>query len=102
MLVSALIYFGLIVGGGVLVALDGLQGGHLLRATIIGGLTLLAFVIWLRIVSVNWRALNHVEEPQTFQPDETVWGVGGPAMREPGSTGIARTLRPPKADQDQD
>jgi hypothetical protein len=27
-----------------------------------------------------------------------IWGVGGPAMREPGSTGIVRTLRAPPDD----
>ena len=30
--------------------------------------------------------------------DTGVWGVGGPAMREPGSTGIARALQAPRDD----
>jgi hypothetical protein len=30
--------------------------------------------------------------------DTGVWGVGGPAMREPGSTGIVRALQVPRED----
>ncbi|MFO1401380.1 MAG: hypothetical protein U1F06_09535 [Steroidobacteraceae bacterium] len=30
--------------------------------------------------------------------DTGIWGVGGPAMREPGSTGILRSLKAPGED----
>lgn len=30
--------------------------------------------------------------------DTGVWGVGGPAMREPGSTGVLRALQVPRED----
>ncbi len=32
--------------------------------------------------------------------DTGIWGVGGPAMREPGSTGILRTLEVPGESSD--
>lgn len=103
-LTSALLYFVLIVGGGALIAFDSLQSGRWLRAMIVIGLALLASVIWLRMVAINRRGVRHdAEPPPAVPPEETgVWGVGGPAMREPGSTGILHTLRPPRADRDED
>ncbi len=76
----------------------------LLITLIIVGLALLAFVIWLRVVAANRRGVRREAEPPFATPPEDtgVWGVGGPAMREPGSTGIVHTLRPPRADQDDD
>lgn len=69
--------------------------GALLVTLIVVGVAVLVFVIWRRSVAA--------EPPPATPPEEAdIWGVGGPAMRQPGSTGIARTLRPPRADQDDD
>lgn len=38
-----------------------------------------------------------VHAPDAIE-DTGVWGVGGPAMREPGSTGILRALEAPRED----
>ncbi len=38
-----------------------------------------------------------VRAPDSFE-ETGVWGVGGPGMREPGSTGILRTLKTPAED----
>jgi hypothetical protein len=66
------------------------------RATLLGLALLLVFGVWLRVMSLNWQALGDaethaIEEPPVTpaDPDEGtgIWGVGGPAMREPGSTG---------------
>jgi hypothetical protein len=101
---SGFLYFLLIVGGGALIVVDGLQAGRRVQAVFIGALALLAFVLWVRIVLTTWRSLRaDAEELPAVSADETgIWGVGGPAMREPGSTGIMRGLRPPRADDEQD
>ena len=66
------------------------------RATLLGLALLLVFGVWLRVMSLNWQALGDaethaIEESPVTVPDPDdgtgIWGVGGPAMREPGSTG---------------
>lgn len=107
-LVSGFLYVVLIVGGASLILLDGWQGGHVWRSLFIGALAVVALLIWLRIVMTNWRAIDSRFDPRDIPPvapdgtgeDTGIWGVGGPAMREPGSTGIARTLRSPRGEQD--
>jgi hypothetical protein len=105
--VSGLLYVVMIVGGATLVLVDGWQTGRTIRWLVIGGLALLALVLWIRIVLANWRAINarseEVEVPRLTNNNEDtgIWGVGGPAMREPGTTGIARTLRSPRADEEE-
>jgi hypothetical protein len=105
--VSGLLYCLLIVGGGALIIVDGWKSGRALTALAIAGLMVLALVIWLRSMLTNWRAINaQTEQLELSQlantnEDTGVWGVGGPAMREPGSTGIARTLRGPRADEEE-
>jgi hypothetical protein len=104
---SGLLYFILIVGGGALIVVDGWQSDRTLRAVTIGGLALIALLIWVRIVLANWRAINAQSENPDIprltggNEDTGIWGVGGPGMREPGSTGIARTLRGPRADEEE-
>jgi len=100
--ISGLLYFVMIVGAGALVLIDGVQGGRWLRALVIGGLAVIAFVLWVRIVIANWRALRRAHESLAAPEDTGIWGVGGPAMREPGNTGIVHTLRPPRADRDEE
>jgi hypothetical protein len=105
--VSGLLYFVLIVGGATLILVDGWQTGRAIRSLVIGGLAMIALVLWIRIVLANWRAINsrseEVEVPRLTNNNEDtgIWGVGGPAMREPGSTGIARTLHSPRADEEE-
>ena len=105
--VSGLLYFALIVGGATLILVDGWQSGRVVRLLVIGGLALIALVLWIRIVLANWRAINaqseEIEVPRLTNNNEDtgIWGVGGPAMREPGNTGIARTLRSPRADEEE-
>jgi len=65
--------------------------GHALRGLLEGAIALLLVTLSLRIMAVNWRAMRpHGELPVVVAdaPDQSgVWGVGGPSMREPGSTG---------------
>lgn len=66
------------------------------RAALLALALLLVFGIWLRVMSLNWQALGDdeahpIEHAPVTPPDPDegtgIWGVGGPAMREPGSTG---------------
>jgi len=71
-----------------------LRSGLGVRATLLGLALLLVFFAWLRIMSLNWSAVQD-DDPADDAPvtpadaDEGtgIWGVGGPAMREPGNTG---------------
>lgn len=52
-----------------------------------------------------WRAMTGDRSRKRVQPmspaddeDISTWGVGGPAMRQPGSTGIERALKLPEDD----
>jgi hypothetical protein len=52
-----------------------------------------------------WRAMTGDRSGQRAQAqspaddeDTSTWGVGGPAMRQPGSTGIERALKLPEDD----
>ncbi len=65
--------------------------GHPLRAAFLAMAPLLLLLLGARIIALNWQA----REPGSVPPgtsadgnDQTGnWGVGGPSMREPGSTG---------------
>ena len=64
------------------------------RAGLLGALLLLVFAAWLRVMSLNWIAVREdaVDRDEPVTPPDAdegtgIWGVGGPAMREPGSTG---------------
>jgi len=64
-----------------------------LRVAVIGLLALVALWLWMRLLRVQWSRLR-VETPGA-EPDseETgIWGVGGPGMRTPGTTGLTRIV----------
>ncbi len=67
------------------------RDGHALRGLAEGAIALLLTVLALRIMAVNWRATRPRGDGPVMVADSTdqsgVWGVGGPSMREPGSTG---------------
>jgi hypothetical protein len=67
------------------------RGGHALRGLFDGAIAVLLVTLSLRIMAVNWRATRPRAEPPVVTADSAdqsgVWGVGGPSMREPGSTG---------------
>ena len=67
------------------------RAGHALRALTEALFSLFLLALSLRIMIVNWRATRAAEDRPVVLPDGTeqtgVWGVGGPSMREPGSTG---------------
>jgi hypothetical protein len=56
-------------------------------------LALSALWLWLRVVRIQWARLR-VMSGSAPESDETgIWGVGGPGIRTPGTTGITRILR---------
>jgi 3-oxoacyl-(acyl-carrier-protein) synthase len=65
--------------------------GHPLRAAFLTMAPLLLLLLTSRIIAVNWRPEDPASDPEGA-PDGTDvtgnWGVGGPSMREPGSTGV--------------
>jgi len=67
------------------------RGGHALRSLAEGATALLLVTLALRIMAVNWRATRPRRDGPVVVADSAdqsgVWGVGGPSMREPGSTG---------------
>lgn len=67
------------------------RGGHALRGLVEGAIAALLVVLALRIMAVNWRATRPRGDDPVATADSAdqsgVWGVGGPSMREPGSTG---------------
>ena len=59
-----------------------------------------ALARWVRAVMGGRQPdLTVVRAPNGVE-DTGIWGVGGPAMREPGSTGIVRALQVPREDAD--
>jgi uncharacterized membrane protein YcjF (UPF0283 family) len=71
------------------------QQGNPWRAAALATAALLLLLLSLRLIFLNWRAMD----PMAVRPiapadaiDQTGnWGVGGPSMREPGSTGAWST-----------
>ena len=66
--------------------------GNLFRAAVLCVVALLLLLLSLRLIVLNWRAIDPVAAPPGV-PAEPIdqtgnWGVGGPSMREPGSTGV--------------
>jgi hypothetical protein len=73
-----------------------------LRAGLIAILALIALWLWVRIVRTQWARLRVVTEGSAADSEDTgIWGVGGPGMRTPGTTGVSRIL-PQRRAQDAD
>jgi hypothetical protein len=67
-----------------------LQQGHTLAGVLLALAALLVLLLAGRAIVINWHAV-HRPAPPPSAPDGSdqtgIWGVGGPSMREPGSTG---------------
>lgn len=95
-LASGMLFMVLVTGWTVVKILTLSRSGHELRAVLLGAALLLVFLVWLQVMSLNWRAVRDrdstADSDAPFTPPDAdegtgIWGVGGPAMREPGSTG---------------
>ncbi len=68
-----------------------LQQGHPLRAAFLAVAPVLLVLVGARIIALSWQAPDPSAGPPGAPDanDQTGnWGVGGPSMREPGSTGV--------------
>ena len=67
-----------------------MQAGHPLRGALLGIATLLLLLLALLIAAAQWRKVREPARPllPSDGSEQTGnWGVGGPSMREPGTTG---------------
>ncbi len=91
LITSGVVFMALIGWWASVEVLSAWRAGHALRALSEALIALLLAVVSLRIMIVNWRATRAAEDRPVVLPDGNdqtgVWGVGGPSMREPGSTG---------------
>lgn len=91
LITSGVVFMALIGWWARVEVLSAWRAGHALRALSEALIALLLAVVSLRIMIVNWRATRAAEDRPVVLPDGNdqtgVWGVGGPSMREPGSTG---------------
>jgi len=78
------------------------QGQPWVRAGLIGVLALIALWLWARVLRIQWARLRvQSPDPSAASEDTGIWGVGGPGMRTPGTTGLSRIL-PRRRAQDAD
>jgi hypothetical protein len=97
-LVSTGVLFMTLIAGWSWIAIGAaLAVGHGGRAAAVAAVALGLVALSLRIMRLNWLATRAAEEQPVTLPDGNdqsgVWGVGGPSMREPGSTGAFQINR---------
>ena len=91
-LATALYVAMMIAAAGLLLA-QGPPWERKLRAGLIGILALIALWLWVRILRAQWGRLRVVTQGSGQEGDDTgIWGVGGPGMRTPGTTGLSHIL----------
>ncbi|HWW21807.1 MAG TPA: hypothetical protein VNZ06_13485 [Steroidobacteraceae bacterium] len=94
LLVLAVLSLLVIVTVSAWLVLDGLRHERSIQSIGIGVLSLMAILLWLRIVRARWLSLQVQTYVAPSASEETgVWGVGGPGMRTPGATGIYTALQ---------
>ncbi len=97
-LASGMLFMVLVSGWTVVKILALSRSGYDLRAALLSTALLVVFLVWLQVMSLNWQAARNSEtagdsdSDAPFTPPDAdegtgIWGVGGPAMREPGNTG---------------
>lgn len=97
-LASGMLFMVLVTGWTVVKILALSRSGYGLRAALLSAALLVVFLVWLQVMSLNWQAARDSESAgdsdrdEPFTPPDAdegtgIWGVGGPAMREPGNTG---------------
>jgi hypothetical protein len=90
---SAAVFLALLGGWSAYAITLAWRAGLALRGILIGLGSLLLLLVALRVLSLNWwvtRAQSAPTAPPDGNDQSGIWGVGGPAMREPGTTGVYR------------
>jgi hypothetical protein len=94
LVLATLLYLLVVIGIAVLLLTHGLPWERKLRAGIISVLALVALWLWLRVLRRQWAQLRVVSGGAKPDSEDTgIWGVGGPGMRTPGTTGLTHILR---------
>jgi hypothetical protein len=90
---ATLLYIAMTVAAAALLLRQGLPWERKLRAGLIGLLALIALWLWWDMLRKQWGRLRVVPGGASIGNEDTgIWGVGGPGMRTPGTTGISRVL----------
>jgi hypothetical protein len=99
---ATLLYVVLLIAAAALLLRQGEPWERWLRTGLIGLLVLIALWLWVRVLRIQWARLRvQGADPETASEDTGIWGVGGPGMRTPGTTGLTRIL-PRRRAQDAD
>ena len=94
LVLATLLYLLVVIGIVALLLTHGLPWERKLRAGVISLLALVALLLWLRVLRRQWLQLRVVSGGARQDSEDTgIWGVGGPGMRTPGTTGLTRILR---------
>jgi protein-S-isoprenylcysteine O-methyltransferase Ste14 len=101
LVLATLLYIAMMVAAAALLVSQGLPWERRLRAGLIAILALIALWLWLRVLRTQWARLRVVTEAGGQDAEDTgIWGVGGPGMRTPGTTGLTRILPERRRSQD--
>ena len=101
LVLATVLYVALTLATAVLLLRQGLPWERKLRAGLIGLLALIALGLWLRMLRTQWGQMRVVSGAAPRGNDDTgIWGVGGPGMRTPGTTGVSRILPERRRGQD--
>jgi hypothetical protein len=92
LIVLTVLYLALLLAVALLAAHD-LPWARRLRTVLIVVLALSALWLWLRVVRNQWGQLRVLSGTAPESEETGIWGVGGPGIRTPGTTGITRVLR---------
>jgi hypothetical protein len=97
LIVVGVLFIALICGWAAVSVAAAWRIGHHLKGLADAAIALLLVLLSLRTMTVNWRATRAQEVQPAVLPDGNeqsgIWGVGGPSMREPGSTGVFLSRR---------
>jgi protein-S-isoprenylcysteine O-methyltransferase Ste14 len=101
LVLATVLYLAMMIAAAALLMSQGLPWERKLRAGLIGILALIALWLWLRVLRAQWARLRVVTEVNGQDNEDTgIWGVGGPGMRTPGTTGLSRILPDRRRAQD--
>jgi hypothetical protein len=99
---ATVLYVALLIAAAALLLRQGEPWERWLRTGLIGLLALIALWLWVRVLRIQWARLRvQGADPGAASEDTGIWGVGGPGMRTPGTTGLTRIL-PRRRAQDAD
>ncbi len=94
LVLATALYVLIVLAVAALLLSQGVPWERRLRAALISVLALVALWLWLRILRRQWARLRVVSGSATAESDDSgIWGVGGPGMRTPGTTGLTRIVR---------